>query len=101
MPEKYLHDKILTDYGQYTLKGTETGSIPMTTQRIPVSDNPHVLNTGARANLIKPSTGYAFKNMYEFAKMTTQKMLDKQLDHFNAIQLKTKNALDSTILYCS
>jgi lycopene beta-cyclase len=87
---KILDEKILKDYGPYTLKGVETGSIPMTTQRIPASDNPCVLNTGARANMIKPSTGYAFKNMYEFAKMTTQKILGNQLQNFNSIHLKTK-----------
>jgi lycopene beta-cyclase len=87
---KILDEKILNDYGKYTIKGTERGSIPMTTQRIPASDNQHVLHTGARANLIKPSTGYAFKNMYEFAKMTSEKILAKKADKFNTIQLKTK-----------
>lgn len=87
---RILHDKISRLYGNYAINGVEFGSIPMTTQTIPGSTNKQVLHTGAKANLIKPSTGYAFKNMYEFAKITAVKVAGNQLMAFNEIGVKAK-----------
>ncbi len=58
---------LLVDYlahvGPYTVTSTEAGRIPMTTADLSDPYHQGVVQTGARANAIKPSTGYAFWNM--------------------------------------
>ena len=44
----------------------EKGCIPMTVLKHPASSDNRIINMGARANLIKPTTGYGFKKMHEF-----------------------------------
>ena len=51
----------------YSIEDTETGCIPMSNAQLKTHPLPGVINLGGRANLIKPSTGYAFKSMYSHA----------------------------------
>jgi len=85
-----LIEKINKDFGHFEIVADESGCIPMTTFLQPISENKGILNTGGRANLIKPSTGYGFKNMFAFSKVVTQRLVDDDLENFNKIALKSK-----------
>lgn len=85
-----LNNEIKTKYGNYEIMADETGCIPMTNYWHPKNKLSGVLNTGANANLIKPSSGYGFKNMYEFAEIVSEKIKRKDLKNFNQIALKRK-----------
>lgn len=50
-------------FGNYTITATERGNIPMSTAAITTQRQTSVVLIGARSGAIKPSTGYAFKNM--------------------------------------
>lgn len=65
--KKILDDKIGTEFGAYEIFAEEEGCIPMTVLKHPASSDDRIIHMGARANLIKPTTGYGFKKMYEFA----------------------------------
>ena len=65
--KKILDDKIVTEFGAYEIIAEEEGCIPMTVLKHPASNDDRIIHMGARANLIKPTTGYGFKKMYEFA----------------------------------
>lgn len=65
--KKILDDKIVTEFGAYEIIAEEEGCIPMTVLKHPASSDDRIIHMGARANLIKPTTGYGFKKMYEFA----------------------------------
>jgi len=54
-------------FGKYQILHTETGCIPMSTAAISVQSLPGVIPIGGRAGAVKPSTGYAFKNMFRHA----------------------------------
>ena len=65
--KKILDEKIKAQFGAYKIVAEEEGCIPMTVLKQPASIDSRIINMGARANLIKPTTGYGFKKMYEFA----------------------------------
>ena len=54
-------------FGNYQILHTEIGCIPMSTAAIAVETLPGVIPIGGRAGAVKPSTGYAFKNMFHHA----------------------------------
>lgn len=60
---KALLQDYLSPLGTYTVSSTEAGRIPMTTADLSDPFLEGVVQTGARSNAIKPSTGYAFWNM--------------------------------------
>jgi len=87
--------KILQEYinifkANYDIIAEEIGCIPMTTIKIPKNPVKGIINTGARANLIKPSTGYGFKNMYNFAAATTANIKNNGLTNFDLTVYKKK-----------
>ncbi len=87
-----LLDKyILENFGSYEILNAESGSIPMTTWTNAVHPSKSVLRTGTSANLIKPSTGYGFKNMYLFAEAVSKRIESNNLLNFNKISLPTKS----------
>lgn len=88
--KEILHKKLKNDYGNYVILSDESGCIPMTTFYNPPSKNKGILHTGASANLIKPSTGYGFKNMFEFAKLVTERISAENFKQFNLISLESK-----------
>ena len=63
-----LEEYITEHYGAYELTGLEVGVIPMFMDLKPPKPISGVVPIGTRANKVKPSTGYAFKNMYAHAK---------------------------------
>jgi lycopene beta-cyclase len=54
-------------FGNYQIVNIETGCIPMSTADISFEALPDVISIGGRAGAVKPSTGYAFKNMFHHA----------------------------------
>jgi len=87
---KILEDFISREFGRYEVVERETGCIPMTTFQNPPNPQRGILNTGASANAIKPSTGYGFKKMYESAEHISQKLAENRDENFNQIALKSK-----------
>ena len=61
--EKYIGN----DFGEYKILSTERGCIPMSNCKIANAHHENIILLGARNYRIKPSTGYAFKNMYNHA----------------------------------
>ncbi len=62
-----LENYIETRWGSFEIEDTEIGNIPMSNCEIEKINIPRVIALGARAGMIKSSTGYAFKNMYNHA----------------------------------
>jgi lycopene beta-cyclase len=85
-----LNTYILENFGSYEILHEEFGSIPMTTWTNAVHPSKSVLRTGTSANLIKPSTGYGFKNMYLFAEAVSKRIESDNLINFNKISLPAK-----------
>ena len=65
--KKILDEKINAQFGAYEIIAEEEGCIPMTVLKHPSSSDGRIIHMGARANLIKPTTGYGFKKMHAFA----------------------------------
>jgi lycopene beta-cyclase len=63
--EPILSDYIQKRFGAYELIETETGTIPMSTSKIVSEHIEGVVPIGGRSGAIKPSTGYAFKKMFQ------------------------------------
>ncbi len=73
-----LHEFISEKYGDYTRIDEEVGAIPMTTAfGKETTDARHIL-LGARAGKVKPSTGYAFKNMFMHAEQVAEQIQQGQ-----------------------
>lgn len=85
-----LNQFILEHYGSYTVLENESGCIPMTNYRHPHNPMQGVLNTGASANLIKPSTGYGFKRMHIFAETVAEQISINSSIPFNQLGSKAK-----------
>jgi lycopene beta-cyclase len=68
-------------FGNYQILHTETGCIPMSTAEISVEELPGVISIGGRAGAVKPSTGYAFKNMFHHA----QSLADSLKNNFKPV----------------
>lgn len=65
--EPILADYIQKRFGAYEVIETEQGAIPMSTAKIVSEKIKGVIPIGGRSGAIKPSTGYAFKKMFETA----------------------------------
>lgn len=85
-----LNNFISRDFGKFETMSEEIGCIPMTTFINPPNSFKGILNTGASANLIKPSTGYGFKKMHEFAEVVTERIASNDFKNFNKISLPAK-----------
>jgi len=64
---KELEKYIWSRYGQFTVKSVERGCIPMSNAGIINENMPGISLLGSRNYSVKPSTGYAFKNMHKHA----------------------------------
>lgn len=62
--EKYIH----SNYGSFKINEVERGAIPMFMDMPKCQQSKKIIPIGTRAHMVKPSTGYAFKNMYKHAK---------------------------------
>ena len=65
--EKQLQDYIQKHFGEFKKQAIEIGCIPMSNAKIINDTLKDVVLLGARNYKVKPSTGYAFKNMYHHA----------------------------------
>lgn len=65
--KKLLDTYILEHYGEYEVSAVEKGVIPMGTIPSQKKSGKRHVEIGTRAGNVKPSTGYAFKNMYTHA----------------------------------
>ena len=81
---------ISKNFGNYEILADEVGCIPMTTYINPPSQCERILNTGASANLIKPSTGYGFKNMYINAQRIAERIVESNYKQFNQMSITSK-----------
>ena len=63
-----LNKFISKNYGSYEILDQESGVIPMSSVLPKSKTEENWINIGTRAGNVKPSTGYAFKNMYRHAK---------------------------------
>jgi len=89
--KELLHKFITKEIGNYSIIDIETGCIPMTSFRNNPNQNAGILHTGSGANLIKPSTGYGFKKMYEFGNLTAEVIEQNNLKSFHKTNLKSTN----------
>lgn len=85
-----LENWILNHFGKYTVLADESGCIPMTTFLNEPSEHSGIIQTGTSANLIKPSTGYGFKNMYLFARSIGELIKKDEFQDLHCVKLKTK-----------
>ena len=85
-----LDNFILNHFGKYTSLAEEIGNIPMTNFQNPPSSSPSILKSGTSANLIKPSTGYGFKNMYEFAQQVAAGISTNNLSKLNKTEKNSR-----------
>ena len=67
--EKELDKFITKNFGAYKVISHEKGVIPMSSNLPEQSSGKTWVNIGTRAGNVKPSTGYAFKNMYRHAQL--------------------------------
>jgi lycopene beta-cyclase len=72
--DSLLMEYVTKHFGNYSIQGTEAGCIPMSNTEIESANLLGVVNLGARNHQIKPSTGYAFKNMYNNARALVEKI---------------------------
>jgi len=65
--QKHLESYLQKNFGNFTIKSVEKGCIPMSNAKILGEELPGISLLGSRNYAVKPSTGYAFKNMYRQA----------------------------------
>ncbi len=81
-------DKYITKrFGTYKIAAIEIGNIPMSNADILTDNIPNVISIGGRSGAIKPSTGYAFKNMFKHAENIANSLQNmhqlKVVNHIN------------------
>jgi lycopene beta-cyclase len=88
--ETILEDYITNQFGEYKKLGIEQGCIPMSNAPLGIVESKNIINLGARNYCLKPSTGYAFKNMFSQANeiaeriQAGQKTISTNLTHEKA-----------------
>lgn len=98
LAEPILAAYIEKRFGSYQLIDTEQGKIPMSTAKIERELMEGVVPIGGRSGAIKPSTGYAFKNMFQAAEhiaglvenkkeITPMKIGPKRFDFYDRLLL--------------
>jgi lycopene beta-cyclase len=88
--QNVLKDKLTELFGNYKILDKEFGCIPMTNQIFESPKEPGILNTGTRANLIKPSTGYGFKRMYDYSLKVVNHIKRNDFESLNKISSISK-----------
>ncbi len=76
--EPILDTYIQRRFGTYTILETEKGTIPMSTAKIVREKIEGVISIGGRSGAIKPSTGYAFKKMFQGAEHLAEQLMTKK-----------------------
>jgi len=103
---KILEKYILKRYGPFSINSVEKGCIPMSNAEIIPQDLTGISLLGARNYSVKPSTGYAFKNMYRQAADIANSLVqsnEKTLDKLNNTHKKNSSGrfafYDSLLLW--
>ena len=78
LAEPVLSEYIQKRFGDYELIDTEKGSIPMSTAKIVRENMAGLIPIGGQSGAIKPSTGYAFKKMYQAAEHIAEQLAIKK-----------------------
>jgi lycopene beta-cyclase len=73
--EPILREYITQRFGSFSILDTETGVIPMSSAQMKSDVIPGVILIGGKAGAVKPSTGYAFKNMFRHAESIANSIL--------------------------
>ena len=66
--KEVLGEFISKNFGNFQVVDQEKGVIPMSSTLPKIKSEKNWINIGTRAGNVKPSTGYAFKNMYAHSK---------------------------------
>lgn len=74
--EPILMEYITRRFGKFKRTDIETGCIPMSSAAISKENLSGVVSIGSRAGAVKPSTGYAFKNMLRHAEKITESLVE-------------------------
>lgn len=88
--KEIINEALQNKVGKFEIIDEEIGCIPMTTHLHQPAIYSGVLKTGTNANLIKPSTGYGFKNMFHFAEMVKNEINNANNKDLNTLSLKVK-----------
>ena len=86
--EKQLQDYIYQHFGEFKKHAMEIGCIPMSNAEIINNKHKDVVLLGARNYKVKPSTGYAFKNMY----LDASKLVDSLMNINKAKELNLEHS---------
>lgn len=78
--EELLKEYVSGLTSNYTIIEIEKGAIPMCNAPVAQSNNPNHLYLGTRSGAVKPSTGYAFKRMYDHAELVAESFSQKSGD---------------------
>ena len=84
-----LEKMLVSKFGEFEIIDEESGCIPMTSYIHPQSNHEGIIHTGSSANLIKPSTGYGFKNMHQFAGLVSSCIGSKSNQKLHKLSVKT------------
>lgn len=84
-----LQDYIRKQYGQFEILEKEYGCIPMIYTDKMEEIRPRIISLGTRAGRVKPSTGYAFKNMFNHA-VEISAALKSGSDKINQVSAKSR-----------
>jgi lycopene beta-cyclase len=79
LAEERLKEYIGRKYAAYTKQHTEQGCIPMSTATIESNGSFMGIALGSRACKVKPSTGYAFRAMFEHAQEVVEALESRSL----------------------
>lgn len=77
--EPILNEYIQRRFGAYEILDKEQGKIPMSTAKIVCEKIDGVIPIGGRSGAIKPSTGYAFKKMFQGAEHLAEQLMTKKV----------------------
>ncbi|MBM3428664.1 MAG: hypothetical protein FJX95_07770 [Bacteroidetes bacterium] len=84
-----LYNYIQKRFGEFEIEESEIASIPMTNCEMSHRVRAGVTLMGARAGHLKPTTGYAFSNMYEHAADIALQIERNSYTHSEHLELKT------------
>ncbi len=74
--KRYVKEKLKID--NFTILESENGAIPMTNFKFSKTVTPNYLNIGTNSGAVKPSTGYAFKRIYEDSKLIARSLANSE-----------------------
>jgi len=105
LAEQRLREYLNNQSIAYEITGTETGCIPMSNTDFDLQPTEGVTLIGSRSGAIKPSTGYAFRNMFQQAETLAKRVLEiappsteKTIHHSTAHQASKSDSIHTVPL---